>query len=208
MNIGRRIYYEKATGNIILDTGERSGDVVETTIAQDLTSYTLLVARAPESVGCTQLEYGQDADKFTAGYNYRVELTTGKIVFSSQNATQALERKLSELDISCNSTILAGFTSDCLGESHEYDFDEEAQRNLTGRLGLVNSFPTLEKYQAFSWKTKDAGPLVHTQAEFRQLCSDADDHKDGLIARYWVLKEQAEAAAAAGDDEALAAIVW
>lgn len=32
MQIARRIYYDKSSGNIIVDTGERSGAVVETTI--------------------------------------------------------------------------------------------------------------------------------------------------------------------------------
>ncbi|WP_405175096.1 hypothetical protein MHI27_27475 [Paenibacillus sp. FSL H8-0261] len=37
MQIGRKIYYDNATGNVLVDTGERSSDVVETTQALDLT---------------------------------------------------------------------------------------------------------------------------------------------------------------------------
>ena len=36
MQIGRRIYYDKTTGNVILDTGEREGHVVPTTVEQVL----------------------------------------------------------------------------------------------------------------------------------------------------------------------------
>lgn len=208
MNIGARVYYEKSTGNVIQLISERSGDVIETTIEQDFESYVNLAERIPDTIGCIQLEFGQHKDKFDARYNYRVELTTGELLFSSPSVSSILEKKLSELDVACTTTILAGFKSSVLGEKHDYDFDEEAQRNLTGRLGLVNTFPTADKYQAFSWKTKDAGPLVHTQDEFRQLCSDADDHKNGHVAKYWSLKLQAQALANAGDFDGLAAIVW
>jgi hypothetical protein len=75
MQIGRRIYYDLATGNPILDTGERAGDVVETTIEQDFAAYAALTERVPETVGVLQLEYGQYAQDFAECSGYRVDVS-------------------------------------------------------------------------------------------------------------------------------------
>lgn len=72
MNIGKRIYYELSTGNIVLDTGERSGDVVQTSVDQDYTLYHSLVDKVPESIGVIELEYGQYRDDFASCIGVRV----------------------------------------------------------------------------------------------------------------------------------------
>ena len=84
MQIGRRIYYELETGNPILDTGERSGDVIETTIDQDFETFKVLADRVRETVGCLQLEYGQYAQDFAACSGYRVDVSSEphRLVFS------------------------------------------------------------------------------------------------------------------------------
>lgn len=81
MRIGRRIYFEIATGNVILDTGERWGSVVLTTLEQDWESYSALQERVPSTVSVIELEYGQYAQVFTECSGYRVDLETGKLVF-------------------------------------------------------------------------------------------------------------------------------
>lgn len=84
MEIGRRIYFDLATGNPIVDTGERSGFVVETTVEQDLAAYAVLAERVPSSVGIIQLEYGQFAQDFAEcnGYNIDTSGPTPILVFS------------------------------------------------------------------------------------------------------------------------------
>ncbi|XID92492.1 hypothetical protein ACF3MZ_29190 [Paenibacillaceae bacterium WGS1546] len=84
MQIGRRIYYEIATGNIIQNTGERSGNVVETTIEQDFATYSALAGRVPSTVGCMQLEYGEYAQDFAECNGYRVDVSgeTPSLLFS------------------------------------------------------------------------------------------------------------------------------
>ncbi|MHA7962886.1 hypothetical protein ACX93W_01990 [Paenibacillus sp. CAU 1782] len=82
MQIGRRLYFELETGNIILDAGERSGNVIETTVEQDFDSYVALSARVPETVGMLQLEYGQYAEDFAACNGYRVDPDTEQVLFS------------------------------------------------------------------------------------------------------------------------------
>jgi len=84
MNIGRRIYFDFSTGNIIQDTGERSGEVIETTTEQDSVSYAALAERVPETVGCLQLEYGEYAQDFAECNGYRVDVSgeTPTLLFS------------------------------------------------------------------------------------------------------------------------------
>jgi hypothetical protein len=82
MQIGRRIYYEKSTGNVILDTEERSGNVRETTVDEDFENYVVLAQRVRETVGYIELEYGQYAEDFAACNGYRVNPETLEIEFS------------------------------------------------------------------------------------------------------------------------------
>jgi len=83
LQIGRRIYYEKSTGNVLFDTGERSGNVVPTTIDQDFESYVILAQYNRDAVGVIELEYGQYYDDFLrSSGNVRVNLETGELEFS------------------------------------------------------------------------------------------------------------------------------
>jgi hypothetical protein len=84
LEIGKRIYYELSTGNVIQDTGERSGSVVETTREQDFIAYAKLVERVPETVGVIELEYGEYAQDFAECNGYRVDVSgeTPLLLFS------------------------------------------------------------------------------------------------------------------------------
>jgi len=80
--IGRRIYYEKTTGNVILDTGERAGNVVETSIDDDFVSYYALSERVRETIGVLELEYEQHKQDFSECSGYRVNIETKELEFS------------------------------------------------------------------------------------------------------------------------------
>lgn len=92
-NIGKKIYYDKATGNVILDTGEMMGAVVETTVDQDFETYQALKERVRDTVGVIQLEYGQYAEDFAQCNGYRVNPQTLELEFSypDPNATEPQE---------------------------------------------------------------------------------------------------------------------
>lgn len=79
--IGRKIYYNKHTGEVIVDTGEREGYVVPTKIEQDFAAYPALQQYESDQVGVLQLEYGQYADRF-ARYHYSIDPLTGTIVWN------------------------------------------------------------------------------------------------------------------------------
>lgn len=91
MNIGRRIYWDKATGNIIKDTGERSGEVVQTTVEQDFASYAVLTERVPATVGVMDLAFGQYSSDFKPGVGYRVDPNTGKLLFAKPQTGPQVE---------------------------------------------------------------------------------------------------------------------
>ena len=80
VQIGRKLYYELTTGDVIVDTGERQGSVIETTTVQDFVSYSALAERVPSTVGCLQLEYGEFASDFAECNGYRV--VDGELEFS------------------------------------------------------------------------------------------------------------------------------
>ena len=91
--IGRKIYYDKVTGNVILDTGEMVGFVTPTTIDEDFETYKALKERVRDTVGVIQLEYGQYAEDFAQCNGYLVNPETLELEFSypDPNATEPQE---------------------------------------------------------------------------------------------------------------------
>lgn len=80
--LGRRIYYNLATGNIIIDTGERQGSVVPTTFEQDIQTYKALSERNRGTFDVVELVYGQYAQDFAESNGYRVNPDTKELEFS------------------------------------------------------------------------------------------------------------------------------
>lgn len=86
--IGRKIYYDKATGNVLVNSGERTGFVRVTTVEEDMAAYKVLAERVPETVGLLEFEYGAYAQDFEACNGYRVNIETGKLEFSYPDPEQ------------------------------------------------------------------------------------------------------------------------
>ncbi|WP_438310785.1 hypothetical protein [Sporosarcina sp. FA9] len=82
LQIGKRIYFDVFTGNVIVDTGERQGAVFETTLAQDVIIYTELTERNPEMFGVLELPFGAYAQDFAESNGYRVNVETKTLEFS------------------------------------------------------------------------------------------------------------------------------
>ncbi|WP_431809871.1 DUF4376 domain-containing protein [Brevibacillus agri] len=192
MKIGRKIYYDKVTGNVLVDTGERVGAVVKTTIEQDFEVYVALSERVPETVGCLQLEYGQDSDKF-AQFRYRVDPDKLTIIWDLTPPTAPLEEvkkaKIDFLNNECFKAIYASFTSASTG--HTFRFNEEDQANFNQQCTLFLLKPDLADVQ---WKTEDAGIVTLTREQFIEVVFEAGQHKQQQIGKYWTLKAQIEAA--------------
>lgn len=192
MNIGRKIYYDKLTGIVLINTGERSGDVIQTTTEQDFQTYAVLSERVPQTVGCIQFEYGALSNEFVTCTGYRVDIETEQIIFSYTSPEEALEeiknKQYEVISKACNKEILAGFNSTAKGglEKH-YDFTYEDQINLEALKNNVKDGSITE----VEWKSSDeliCTPWVTT--EFLQLYSDAMNFKWNRIKKCHLLKVQ------------------
>lgn len=86
--IGRKIYYDVVTGSVLVDTGEHAGWVIETTIEQDIKTYSVLSGRKRDSFDYIQLDYGQYSQDFLTCLSYRVNPTTKKVEFSYPDPNQ------------------------------------------------------------------------------------------------------------------------
>jgi hypothetical protein len=91
MKIGRRIFFELATGNVILDKGEMQGSVVPTTIAQDIQNFTILSSRNRDSYDSIELGFGEFGQDFAACNGYRVNPETRSLEFTYPDPTAPIE---------------------------------------------------------------------------------------------------------------------
>jgi len=78
MEVGRRVYYDPLTGDVVQDCGERSGDVTQTTQEQDFEVYPNLQPYEQGTLGILELEYGTFRKNF-AKYLYHIDLTKNPI---------------------------------------------------------------------------------------------------------------------------------
>ena len=82
MPVGRKIYYELATGDVILITPEKHhSNAVNTTKEQDFQLYDVLAVRNPDEIGVIQLEYGQYRGDFEKCKDVKVDLETDELLF-------------------------------------------------------------------------------------------------------------------------------
>lgn len=83
--IGTKIYYLKSNGNIIIESGDMMGCVVETSFDEDYNNYTDLSKYAKDSIGCLKLEYGELgkllADHKANSFKVDVSSSPHKLVF-------------------------------------------------------------------------------------------------------------------------------
>lgn len=81
MDIGRKIYFEKANGVVIWDKGEMSGDVVETTLEQDREIMPVLNLIEANQLGVLQLAFGEYSQEFITCKGYKIDPITLQPVF-------------------------------------------------------------------------------------------------------------------------------
>ena len=82
MKIGKRIFYDIATGNIIVERAEAEGFIKETTVEHDIATLTALTERKRDTFDVLELEYGQYAQDFAESNGYRVNPETKTLEFS------------------------------------------------------------------------------------------------------------------------------
>ncbi|MCL6442087.1 MAG: hypothetical protein K6T83_01250 [Alicyclobacillus sp.] len=175
MQIGRKVYYELATGNVILDTGERQGAVVETTEEQDFAMYAALQPYQQSAVGVIQLAYGQDAQNF-GKYPYHVDITQNPPVIvwdtTATDLANAQTQKKAQLHDMYLQTLAEGFISSASGTSTTYGWTSIDQQHIQQLRDAIKD--GLETFPITDYA--DINGILVTlsdQAAFTQLETDA-----------------------------------
>lgn len=101
MSVGRKIYYELTTGDVVLTTLEKLNGT-NTTKEQDFAMYDALQAYNPEAIGIMQLDYGEYASDFLTANSWRVDLETGNLLFNYPVFEQPLSVKVGQLETENN----------------------------------------------------------------------------------------------------------
>jgi hypothetical protein len=206
MQIGRKIYYELSTGNVIQDTGERQGYVVETTQADDFASYNLLSGRVPSSIGYIQLAFGEQAGNF-AQYPYHVDITqTPNVIVWDAAIGQTLEQtqsaKKTQLQAMYNQTLAAGFVSSANGTSTTYGFAQDNRDDMTEVQAAIDA--GIETWP-IDYGDNLGNVVSLTQAQFTVLETDANRFKWAQVKQLRALIGQAMVATTV---DAVNAIQW
>lgn len=82
MEIGKRIFYDTTSGSIIVNTGERSGNVIVTTPQDDIKVYKELADRVEGTYSWIDFTYGAHKEEESlGGIIVRIDLETKKPVF-------------------------------------------------------------------------------------------------------------------------------
>ncbi|OAA94074.1 hypothetical protein [Clostridium coskatii] len=192
--IGRRIYYDKNTGNVLLNTGEMQGAddaLKETTIDEDFQTYKVLSQRNKDSVGVIQLEYGQLNNKFSTCTGYSIDTTKNPIdasaiifTFTTPDASlqEVKQAKINELSQDCQNKIVEGFTSTAYqNTSKVYDSSLEDQSNITGNaLSAVSKVAGVKECQQdkFYYHARGEEFIEWTANECLQLARDFKTFKE------------------------------
>lgn len=178
MEIGRKIYFDKATGNVLQDCGERQGWVVETTQDQDFQSYASLQPYQQSAVGMIQLAYGQFSDNFSK-YPYHINITKNPInataiVWDITNPlgasfAQVQQAKISQINDLYAQKLTQGFISSATGTPHIFGYGTSDQmkfmRLAIGIMSGVKQFPV-------DIPAKDNVIVWHDQSQYQVLMQD------------------------------------
>ncbi|MDH6674670.1 uncharacterized protein YceH (UPF0502 family) [Paenibacillus sp. LBL] len=82
ISIGERIFYERATGIVLVTTPSYFGDVAPMTIDEYIQIYPVLRERDRNSFDVLEVEYGQYEEDFMTARSWRVNLETKSLEFS------------------------------------------------------------------------------------------------------------------------------
>lgn len=82
MKLGKRIYYDLKTGNVLVFIGDRQGPVIPTTVEQDIETFTALSERNRDTFDVLELPFGAFSQDFAECNGYRVNPETKTLEFS------------------------------------------------------------------------------------------------------------------------------
>lgn len=100
MNIGRMIFYDNVTGEIIVDTGEYANAVKKKSTDQLIQTYSILKERNRESFDYIELNYGDYHYDFMNMNGYRVNPETKELEFSYPDENSTIEEPVYQKPLS------------------------------------------------------------------------------------------------------------
>lgn len=204
--IGRKIYYELATGNVIVETGERQGDVIETTEDQDWQMYSALQPYQQSAVGVLQLNFGDYAQNF-AQYPFHIDITQNPPVIAwdttaTSVVTTAQQQKIAQLQNMFQQTLASGFTSSANGTAITYGY---ASTDVINMHGIATALSLGIETWPVNYADIHGNVVPLTQAQFTQLCTDANRFNWAQVSQLRSLIGQVESATTV---DAVNAIQW
>lgn len=91
MNIGRMIFFDKITGDKIVDTGEYKDAILKKTADEQIATFKALSERNRETFDVIELPYGAYAQDFSEGRLIGVDLKTKTPIFEYPNPENPAE---------------------------------------------------------------------------------------------------------------------
>lgn len=85
MEIGRRIYFDKLTGNVLYDSGESTGSVVRLTVEEEIPLVKVLSERVRESFKVIELDFSEFSSDFKEATSYKIDTDTEEILFNYES---------------------------------------------------------------------------------------------------------------------------
>ena len=98
LQVNSKVYYETLSGNVLVITEERQGEVLETTKEQDMEVYPQLEGKNSDDINYIELDYGTLVPVLTNAKSFKVNLETKKleIVYFTQEELKAIQQQNQE----------------------------------------------------------------------------------------------------------------
>ena len=88
VRIGRKIFYDSVTGEVIIDSGQYDNALKEKSIEELIETYAVLSERNRKTFDVIELEYDQYAQDFAESNGYRVSPETKQLEFSYPDSNE------------------------------------------------------------------------------------------------------------------------
>jgi len=141
------------------------------------------------------LEYRRKHEEHLSAEEWYGIIKTGSVPME-----EVKKAKIAALRERCEQEITAGFQSKAAG--HAFGLKDHDQMNFTQQLLMFVQDASLE---AAAWKTESDQMVELDRKLFLEVCKEAEHHKRSRLTKFWMLKEQVEAA---GDLEQVERIKW
>lgn len=222
MELGRRIYFDKTTGNVILDTGEKQGNVAKTSIEDDIATFTTLSDRNIESFDVIEFTFGEHKQEFTEATSYRVNPTTKELEFNYDplfDLEDYRQFKKDEMFKRYEEDLLGGFVSSLIDANsvpYEFLYDKDSQMKINGQTNKLNLMlnrlslgqikqEDFDTYFPVPWRTANLGVIGLSYEDYLVFADEVENHERSLLTKRMQLEGYIDTLTA---KEEIEAVTW